>query len=702
MTAGRSVSALTALGAAEVRLANYHGLTGLFAGADDPDLNGLALFHFLAMSGRQRVMLRHLNRILHSLYESEIPVSVLKGPYIAQDYIRPKLRTFSDVDLLVPETRLQDALRVLEADVSVKDIPAKKPRADKRNIPVHDPSGLVFNLDLHWDMFSYTQLLGCADGATAWAWNQAVPDPAHPLGPLWHLPSEARIAFLSTHAVLDHRFRLILFRDLAELARKGIDGDALFEFTNRWQLRSFTYLALRIARDLADAQVNDGLLHQLRPASLVMKAVERLISRVDFVHFAGHKPHPLNLAIVLLHDSRAARVRLAMRAPLAAPQWLRRVTSGEYHAADERNKLGRRRPRILHVLPTDVARGAQTYAKAMRKELDGPEVEHRTVTVFRTGSASLEADLDLGVTYRFGRRMGFSPTAFSRLREEMRRWEPDVVVAHGGEALKYAAFATTGHTKLVYYKIGTSRGLLRNPVRRFFHRHLVSRADLVAGVSEEMVDEATTLLGTSGKNTIYIPNGRDPAIYCHKADPTDLSPVRFLFVGHMTRTKRPEVFLEAMVELTKRGVSVRGVMVGDGPLLDALRQSASEQVNFLGARDDVPQLLGDADVLLFTSTTEGEGMPGVLIEAGLAGLPVVATEVPGARTVVEDGVTGVIVPVDDTAQLMDAAEGLARQPDLRRTMGLAARQRCLDRFTLDSSVAVWQRQLAGLLLEAQT
>ena len=692
---------MTALGAAEVRLAGYHGLTGLLAGADDPDLNSLALFHFLAMTGRQRVMSRHLNRILHRMHQSEIPVSVLKGPYIAQDYYRSELRTFSDIDLLVPESRLQDALAVLQADPAVKDIPPKKPRADKRNIPLHDPSGLVFNLDLHWDLFSYTQLLGCADGATAWAWNRAVPDAAHPLGPLWHLPSEARIAFLSTHAVLDHRFRLILFRDLAELARKGIDGDALVEFTTRWQLRSFTYLALRIARDVADAQVEGELLHQLRPASLVMKAVERLISRIDFVHFAGHKPHPLNLAIVLLHDSRAARLRLAVRAPLAAPQWLRRVTSGEHDTVNERNKLGRRRSRILHVLPTDVARGAQTYARAMRTKLDGPKVEHRTVSVFRAGSASLEADVDLGVPYGVGRRLGFSPTALSRLRREIRRWEPNVVVAHGGEALKYTTFATTGETKLVYYKIGTSRELLRNPVRRFFHRQLVIRADLVAGVSQEMVDEAVSLLGTSRENTVYIPNGRDPAVFCHKADPTDLSPVRFLFVGHMTRTKRPEVFLKTMDELTKRGISVRGVMVGDGPMLEFLRQSASEQIAFLGARDDVAQLLGDADVLLFTSTTEGEGMPGVLIEAGLAGLPVVATEVPGARTVVEDGVTGFIIPVDDRSQLMDAAETLARDPDLRKKMGLAARQRCLDRFTLDSSVGVWQRQLTRLLAEAQ-
>ena len=61
-------------------------------------------------------------------------------------------------------------------------------------------------------------------------------------------------------------------------------------------------------------------------------------------------------------------------------------------------------------------------------------------------------------------------------------------------------------------------------------------------------------------------------------------------------------------------------------------------IEVLGRRSDVPEILSQADVFLFTSLEEGEGMPGVLIEAGFAGLPVVTTEVPGARTVIEDGV----------------------------------------------------------------
>ena len=699
LTCGREVVAEQPLTPEQLRLAAYHGLIGVLSHAEDPKLSHPAVYRYLAISGRQELMRNHLKRILGSLHHSGIPASVLKGPYVAEDYARPEVRTFSDLDLLIPEQWLEDALGVLSEDPAIKEIPPKKPRADKRDIPLRDPSGLVFNLDLHWDLFSYTQLLGGADGATAWAWSRAIEDPSHRLGPLWHLPTDARIAFLSTHAVLDHRFRLILFRDLAEIVRNGVDSPALMEFAKRWQLQSFTYLALLIARDIAGARLPDGLLEQLRPHSMAMTAVEKLVDRADLVHFVGPKPHPLNLAIVLLHDSRAGRLRLALRAPAAAPPWLRRVTSVDQVAHSHADLAQRVPSRILHVLPTDVARGAQTYAKAMRDKLDSTDSLHRIVTIFRGPSAALEADADLGVSHAVGRRLGFSPTALTRLRREVRRWGPQVVVAHGGEALKYAALAVRSPIKLVYYKIGTSGELLRNPVRRLFHRWLTNRVHLVAGVSQEMVEEARSLLGARPDRTAYIPNGRDPDAFELQAKPTQVNPVRFLFVGHITRTKRPELFIDVIVGLGARGVDARGVMAGDGPLLDDLRMQAPERIDLLGPRNDVPLLLANADILLFTSTTEGEGMPGVLIEAGLAGLPVITTDVPGARTVVEDGITGLVVPLDEFEALVEACERLAKSPELRRSMGAAARKKCLSEFTLDSSVDLWRSHLEALTLD---
>ena len=143
-------------------------------------------------------------------------------------------------------------------------------------------------------------------------------------------------------------------------------------------------------------------------------------------------------------------------------------------------------------------------------------------------------------------------------------------------------------------------------------------------------------------------------------------------------------------------------MIGDGPLRQDLARPASEaQVELLGGRSDVPDLLGQADVLVFTSLPPGEGMPGVLIEAGLSGLPVVATDVPGVRTIVRDRATGYIVDVDDMEALVASITKLLGDPGLRSTMGDAASRHCLDKFSIDSVADQWSVALQPLMGNAR-
>jgi glycosyltransferase involved in cell wall biosynthesis len=138
-------------------------------------------------------------------------------------------------------------------------------------------------------------------------------------------------------------------------------------------------------------------------------------------------------------------------------------------------------------------------------------------------------------------------------------------------------------------------------------------------------------------------------------------------------------------------------MAGDGPLLDALRGPADAAgVTLLGRIDDVPSLLARSDVMVMTSVPEGEGMPGVLIEGGLAGLAVVTTRVPGAAEVVVDGDTGFVVPVDDLRALVDACSTLVREPEVRERFGAAARARCEREFSLEASIGKWRELLSSI------
>lgn len=356
---------------------------------------------------------------------------------------------------------------------------------------------------------------------------------------------------------------------------------------------------------------------------------------------------------------------------------------------------------FLHVVPLDLARGAQIFLQALCDELNG-EDRHEIVTLFEASPTVLRPDHALGVPNGRLRMAGFNPQASWRLRTLIRTRRPDAVVAHGGESLKYAAFVTPRPTRLVYYKIGIASSRLSNPVRGAAQRATIRRADAVAAVSREAAEEAHKLLGVPEDRLSVVPNGRDADVY-RPAQTRRHGPPRMVFVGHLTRTKRPERFIAAVAELRSRGADLEAAMVGAGPLAGSLEgPAAAAGVMLLGRRNDVPDILADADLLMFTSLSEGEGMPGVLIEAGLSGLPVITTDVPGASTVIQHRETGVVVDVDDMTGLVDGAFELLADHELRATMSQAARAHCVAQFSLRSSTDQWRALLDSVVGDSRS
>ena len=346
---------------------------------------------------------------------------------------------------------------------------------------------------------------------------------------------------------------------------------------------------------------------------------------------------------------------------------------------------------ILHVLPADVARGAQVFARTLRDSLDGRPDRHRTLALFASGPGPLRPDLALGVASRHSRSLGLQPGAVAALRRTLADAAPDVIVAHGGEALKYAVAAGGRGGALVYTKTGVSHGSLRGRGHLGLYRLLVRRATMVVGVSQESVREATDLLGVPGDRVRLVVNGRDPEAYRPAAPRPPSGVPRLLFLGHLTATKDPHRFVEVVRGVRARGVAVSAAVAGDGPLLGLLRALGPEAgVEVLGRLDDVVDELASADVVVFPGRPEGEGMPGVFIEAGMCGVPVVATDVPGASTVIDHGRTGLVVPVGDLGALIDAVVDVLADPGRRRRMGEEARRRCVEHWSLDAVATRWQ------------
>ena len=153
------------------------------------------------------------------------------------------------------------------------------------------------------------------------------------------------------------------------------------------------------------------------------------------------------------------------------------------------------------------------------------------------------------------------------------------------------------------------------------------------------------------------------------------------------------VLLEAISHIP----NIKAKLIGDGDLRSsyeslARKLSISDRVSFLGklSSEELPAAYQSSDVLVLPSLSGAEAFGLVALEAQSSGIPVIASDLPGVRTVVADGESGILVPPVDAEALKEAILRLDRNRELRANMGIAGRKRVLDRFT-------WSRHVQGLL-----
>jgi glycosyltransferase involved in cell wall biosynthesis len=165
------------------------------------------------------------------------------------------------------------------------------------------------------------------------------------------------------------------------------------------------------------------------------------------------------------------------------------------------------------------------------------------------------------------------------------------------------------------------------------------------------------------------------------------APLRLLFVGRVHREKNLAIVLRQMASLPPHvRAQVELQVAGDGAQRPELELLARElgltaRVRWLGwqAKHAIPALYRSADVLL--NPAQYEGLPNVALEAMASGLPVMASDVPGNRAVVQDGKTGVLFPLDRPDQLGAALSRLAADRSWGRSLGMAGRQRAESEFS---------------------
>ena len=222
----------------------------------------------------------------------------------------------------------------------------------------------------------------------------------------------------------------------------------------------------------------------------------------------------------------------------------------------------------------------------------------------------------------------------------------------------------------------------------------------LASVSEQDLEALSQLCSDSATPKAYIPN----AVCTELFKPCDTAEARkrinlpedAFIVGTVSRLveqKAVDLLLQAAAEV--EGALI--VVVGDGPLEAQLRQQADStgiQCYFLGSRTDIPEILPAFDVFVLSSLWEGE--PLSLLEAMACGIPVIASDTPGACSILKNENSGILFSRGSAQELANLLLHLRDDPELRKTLSLgsiaAASERTLTR-TAQQTVAVYR---AGL------
>ncbi|HET7325926.1 MAG TPA: glycosyltransferase family 4 protein [Nocardioidaceae bacterium] len=352
-------------------------------------------------------------------------------------------------------------------------------------------------------------------------------------------------------------------------------------------------------------------------------------------------------------------------------------------------------PRVLVLMTRNQRRGAESFACVLGEGLGQRGLSPRLLAL-----ASAEAEPRLPV-----HPLGPSPLSAAtlwRLRREIR--QADVVVACGSTTLPATVVAgvATG-APIIYQNIGDPMFWAGRGRRRIQVRAMLGRMSAVAALSEESARVLRSHFGVPATQVRVIHNARSAALFRpgtaaeHAAARHGLGlPARgavVALIGALAPEKRVDIAIDAV---SRMPADVRLVVAGDGPLREELtaraRSAAPGRVHFLGQLHDLGPVLHAADAVVLTSASEG--VPGALIEAGLSGLPAVATDVGYVRDIVVPGVTGELVPVGDVEAV---ADGLARVLSARAQLGPQARAHCVRNFDLDRVIDDWTALIRAVL-----
>lgn len=286
--------------------------------------------------------------------------------------------------------------------------------------------------------------------------------------------------------------------------------------------------------------------------------------------------------------------------------------------------------------------------------------------------------------------------AFQALYRLFKTEKPDVVHAHSSKAGALARLAAraAGIPHIYYSPHGYSFQMQDRAAASRWVYHGIERAlsqigEIVA-ISVSEAELTRSIRGGKNVHTVcdaYL--GPLPALRERNERGLKIGAC-----GRLTYARNPDAFVKLAQRVTDSRNDVGFVWIGDGEL----RRTADDMITDMNLRsrceitgwlspEDVGKRMADLDI--FVHFSRWEGLPNSVLEAMAHGLPVVASDIPGNRDVVTDEINGYLVKSE--IQLLERVLELVDQPELRRKMGRAGRQRVENDFTLDKTISALER-----------
>jgi glycosyltransferase involved in cell wall biosynthesis len=358
---------------------------------------------------------------------------------------------------------------------------------------------------------------------------------------------------------------------------------------------------------------------------------------------------------------------------------------------------------VLHLAGSGGWAGGETYLLLLARRLDrkqfrlivvSPETGALVDNLRAEGIETLVLDMN---------RLG-SVGPILRLRDLLHERRVEILQTHGARSNFYGRLAgrlartpvviSTVHNSLYDYPVGR----LRKAIYLTLDRVSAPLAHCILCVAESHRRELIGRYRLPPERVVTIPNGVDlgrfraaesgEQVRKELGIPDD-SPVIGI-IGRLTHQKGHCYLLRALPMLACDHPALRCLVVGDGHLYGELvelvtRLGVQDRCIFMGVRQDIPAVLSALDILVVPSLSEG--MPYVVLEGMASGKPVVATAVNGIPEVVEDRVTGRLVPRQDSGALVEVIGELLTDPESSAVMGRAARRKVEERFSVERWIA---------------